>query len=92
MVRIWVDTMEVICGGLSSVAVCVAYSREAFVDVGLIGATDTTDGFKCPVVGRCERTGDGVLTSIPCGRLPWGTVGLSVSFIRSHTPSVFHPP
>lgn len=81
-----IDIVEVICGGLSSVTVCVANSCKAVMGLGLIGETDTTDGVNCPVVECCERTGDGVLTSIPCGRLPWGTVGLSVSSLRSRTP------
>lgn len=38
------------------------------------------------VIERCERTGDGVLTSTPCGRLPWGTAGLSVSSPRIVIP------
>lgn len=77
--------MDVICGRMSLVTVCVEQSWKVVVGLELIGLADATDGVKCSVVERCERTGDGVLTSIPCGRLPWGTVGLSVSSLQSHT-------
>lgn len=89
MVGSWVEKFEmldVMCGRLSPMAVCVECSCKAVVGMRLIGVTDATGGGKCSVDGRCARTGDGVLTSIPFGRLPWGTVGLSVSPLRSHIP------
>lgn len=73
--------LDVMCGRLFLMAVCVECSCKAVVGVRLIGVTDVTDGVKCSVAEGCEGTGDGVLTSIPCGRPLWGTVGLSVSSI-----------
>lgn len=92
---IWVEkveTVDVMCGRLSLMAVCVAYSCKAVEGLALASIMDATDGGKRSVIERCERTGDGVLTSIPCGRLPWGTVGLSFSSLRSHTPYLLDPP
>lgn len=86
---IWVErveTVDVMCGRLSLMAVCVAHSCRFFEETALVCVTDVSDGGKCSVIEHCERTGDGDLTSIPGGRLSWGTMGLSVSSLRSHTP------
>lgn len=94
MVGIWVEkveTVDVICSGLSLTAIRVAYGCKAIVGLQLIVLTDATDRLKCSVVVRCERTGDGVRTSIPRGRLPWGTVGLSVSSLSEATVTTSPP-